>query len=537
MGKTKKSAFAINILFPCLLLSGLVGILTGTLVFFFKIAASFLIDCCLDLYAFLRKNLAYIPLLYIGLFCMAMITHFITKSCKCAKGGGIPTAVGILRGLITFKWLKNLIGTVFSAFASYISGLSLGEEGQCVQIGTCVGKGVSKLTGNKEKAWDRYIMTGGASSGFAVATGAPVSGIFFALEEAHKRFSPMIVMVALSSISFGYATSTFLGNIIAISGHTIDISQISISNLPLNYIWIPILIGIIVGFFSSGVTEFFKVLNHLWGNFSKIPQFVKIIIVFFLSGTIGLIIPSSLGGGIGLINALINREVVLWIIIILLFVKVFLSLFSNTTGVTGGMFIPTLCHGCLLGALIAELFIFMGIDSSFYLPIIIITMSSYLASVQRVPITALVFSMEAFNGFSNILNISIAVFLSYMIIEIFNITSLNDISLEEKLKIENKNRIKIFSEVKLIVQDGAFAVGKMVRDVFWPANCQVLSVIFNNEARATEDGDKHIHEGDTLHILYQKFDDKMDETDDILCSIVGQQEIKDLRKHSEKIAV
>ena len=53
-------------------------------------------------------------------------------------------------------------------------------------------------------------MTGGAAAGFAVATGAPATGMIFALEEVHKRFSPMILMVAMSSVVFAAATSEVL---------------------------------------------------------------------------------------------------------------------------------------------------------------------------------------------------------------------------------------------------------------------------------------------------------------------------------------
>ena len=47
-------------------------------------------------------------------------------------------------------------------------------------IGTSLGRGVSRI-GKKNKAWDRYIMTSGACSGFTVATSSPISGIFFFL--------------------------------------------------------------------------------------------------------------------------------------------------------------------------------------------------------------------------------------------------------------------------------------------------------------------------------------------------------------------
>ena len=68
---------------------------------------------------------------------------------------------------------------------SFLMGVPLGNEGPSVQIGTAVGRGTTRIALRKRFAWDRYSMTGGACAGFAVATGAPISGILFAVEEAH----------------------------------------------------------------------------------------------------------------------------------------------------------------------------------------------------------------------------------------------------------------------------------------------------------------------------------------------------------------
>ena len=528
MNKTKFSNFLLNILFPCFVLSGIVGIISGTVVFFFKYIAHLLSNQSMDIYFFVKENLIYVPLVLLLLSVFAIISYHIVRLCKCAKGGGIPTAVGILRGQITFKWFPNLIGTIISAFISYFSGLSLGEEGQSVQIGTCIGEGVSKITGKKQKAWHRYVMTGGAASGFAVATGAPVSGVFFALEEAHKRLSPMIIMVTLSSVFFSYFTSKLWSFITGISPSNILLDTSNIT-LPLKDIWIVLIIGIIVGFFACGVTKVFKLMNHYWSEkFYKCPLYVKFIIAFLISGIIGIIIPYSIGGGMQLINLAIQRKVIFTSLLLLLFVKTLLALFLNNTGVTGGMFIPTLCQGTLLGAILAEIFIKLGISSEYYLIIVMISMISYLASIQRVPMTAIIFSMELFGSVNNILFVILGVFLSFMIIEMFNNRSLNDISLEQRLKVDNKDRVKVFKETTMVVQSNSFAIGKTIRDIFWPTDCQVLSLIYNTKQAAIKDGEKHIHEGDLVKLRYARYLDDKDETLATLKSILGNQEMNEM---------
>ena len=65
----------------------------------------------------------------------------------------------------------------FGSVTSFLIGVPLGNEGPSVLMGTAVGKGCTDTLAKKHPAWSRYSMTGGACAGFAVATGAPISGI------------------------------------------------------------------------------------------------------------------------------------------------------------------------------------------------------------------------------------------------------------------------------------------------------------------------------------------------------------------------
>lgn len=56
MNKTKFSNFLLNILFPCFILSGIVGIISGTVVFFFKCLAHLLSNQSMDIYFFVKRK-------------------------------------------------------------------------------------------------------------------------------------------------------------------------------------------------------------------------------------------------------------------------------------------------------------------------------------------------------------------------------------------------------------------------------------------------------------------------------------------------
>ena len=131
-------------------------------------------------------------------------------------------------------------------------------------------------------------------------------------------------MVTLSSVFFSFFTSKVWSYLTGITNSKIllDVSNIT---LPLKNIWVVIIIGIIVGFFSCGVTKVFKIINKYWiEKFNKCPLYVKFIIAFLISGIIGIIIPYSIGGGMQLINLAVERKVVLYLLIILLLLGILL---------------------------------------------------------------------------------------------------------------------------------------------------------------------------------------------------------------------
>ncbi|MBO5126537.1 MAG: chloride channel protein, partial [Clostridia bacterium] len=168
-----------NILLPCLLFSGIAGAGTGVLIFLFKLCAGAVIDLSGDLYASVRETPAFLPLLIGGAALLGLAASVILRKIPDCRGGGIPTAIAIVKGLIPFHWVKSIVFVFTSAMLTYLCGVPLGNEGPSVQMGTAVGRGIVR----KYPAWNRYIMTGGACAGFAAATGSPLTGILFAFEE------------------------------------------------------------------------------------------------------------------------------------------------------------------------------------------------------------------------------------------------------------------------------------------------------------------------------------------------------------------
>ena len=185
----------------------LTGVCAGTLLTFFNILAHKGEEISRDVYAYVRANPAFIPLLLLALLVTAFLLGVALRISTIAKGCGIPQAEGATRGVVRFRWWSDATTMFAASLLSIFMGLSIGAEGPSVLIGACVGDGVASCTHRNEMI-KRYQITGGACTGLAVASNAPLTGIVFAFEEAHKRFTPEVFICSFTSVIFGVLMRT-----------------------------------------------------------------------------------------------------------------------------------------------------------------------------------------------------------------------------------------------------------------------------------------------------------------------------------------
>ena len=179
-----------NLFVPCLIFSAITGFFTAIITTVFKLLAEYVIHLSTSAYAAVREDPIWLPILVAAAAALGLAAALILSISHSCRGGGIPTSVAAIRGIFSFKWVGAILLLPISALLTFLAGLPLGTEGPCVQMGTAVGDGViSHIGGKKHKGWRRYIMTGGASAGFSIATASPISAIMFSIEELHKRFS------------------------------------------------------------------------------------------------------------------------------------------------------------------------------------------------------------------------------------------------------------------------------------------------------------------------------------------------------------
>lgn len=505
-----------NFLLPCLLFSTAAGIGAGVLIFLFKLCASYVASLSVSIYAVVRARPAFLPLLIGGAATLGLAASLLLKKVPECRGGGIPTAIAILRGLIRFHWLKSVVSVFFSAMLTYLCGVPLGNEGPSVQMGTAVGRGVVL----RYPAWNRYIMTGGACAGFAAATGAPLTGIFFAFEEAHRRFSPILFLVASIASLTG---SVVMKGLCALADVEYSLFHLEAQTvLPMKYFWTAPIVGVLVGLCAAVFTGAYqKIRRFVKKNLKGVPFPLKITLIFVLVAVIGFFSDACVGSGHSLVEDLIESGEAPLRLLIVFCVRAVLLLLANNVGVTGGLFVPTLAFGAILGSLCGQTLVTTGLlPAEYYGVMVVIGVVSFLGASSRTPLMALTFALEALGGLPNLLPIAISVAAAFLIIETLGAPSFTDTIIESKTEAARGGKSAQVVDLRLTVAPGSFVVGKEIRDILWPPTCMILSVLKPEQDKTG--GEVGVAAGDVLHVHYQTYDPER--TIDDLEALVGAQE-------------
>ena len=504
---------------PCVTYGVICGAVTGGFLFLFKLAAKWVESLSRTVYAMAKGSLLGTGLVFLGLLLLALGAVLLHKWAPEARGGGIPRSEGVLRGVLRFRWLRTLVGTFFGSLASFLAGLPLGSEGPAVLMGTSIGCACGKLSKN-QAAWSRYIMTGGAGAGFAVATGAPFSGILFALEEVHKRFTPMLVlMVSVSALSATYVNRLLC----AALGMTPGLFEFEpLTHFDLDQVGYLLMLGVLValavGAFDVCSTFYGRLMQRLEKAFRG-P--LKLVAVFLLTGVLGFVYADALYSGHGIIEEVAGARQPVTVLVLLLLARLLMMLVLTESGATGGTFIPTLAIGAVVSALVGKLFLAMGLPGENYATIVLLGMCAFLGGTLRAPLTASVLFLELTAQFEDFFCVALVVFTVNVITELLNQTSFFDRMLEKMEHAQKNGRTSVTACFEMKVSQGAFVVGKTVRDVLWPASAVVLGVTRANMTRQymAKDGERKLYVGDTVVVRVSFYDEE--EVKGLLAALVG----------------
>jgi H+/Cl- antiporter ClcA len=433
MKKENYKDYVQRIVFPCVLYAIVVGIVVGIVVFFFKFVAVSISEFSVEIYSFIREHLIYVPiflivLIFLGL-ALASLQYLVPES----SGGGIPRSEGIARDLLVIKPIRISISTIIGSCITFLAGLPLGNEGPSIIIGTSLGVKFNEIFKTRGHSWRQPVVSSGVSSAFAVVTGLPFTGIVFSFEEVFEKYSWTLILAS----SIGVIIATIIDNLLSqlLNFKYTLINFTNIVDLKLSLIWIPVVIGLVSGLIAIAFFYLIKFFMHVYGNKLKFKSKKSLIfaLLFLLTGIFGLLLSETIGSGHDLINVLLKKEnLMFYILAILIIYKIITISLCVSSGVTGGIFVPILTIGALIGAVLAKILIYFGLPDMYYQTIIALSICAFLGSSLHCPMTAVIFVMEITKiAFVSTVFSLVSVFVALFLVAIFNVPSINQLILDQ----------------------------------------------------------------------------------------------------------
>lgn len=438
-----------------------------------------------------------VTFLFLGLILTALLVTFCVKREPHISGSGIPQVEGIITRRIETDWKKILFYKFIGGLLTLGVGLSVGREGPSVQMGAAVGEGVSKF--NQKMDYEhKYLITAGAAAGLAAAFNAPMAGLMFALEEVHKNFSPIVLVSAMvSAVTADVVSKLFMGVDLVLRFDILNF-------MPLKYYWALILLGILLGISSFIFNHGLLLTKHLYQKLPG-PLALKIMIPFLAAGLIGLTVPALLGGGHSLIMSLTSMNAGLLLVFTLLTIKYLFTFVSFGSGVPGGIFLPLLALGALLGNFFGLFCIsYLGVPPEYLQSFIVLAMAGHFAAIVKAPITGIILIFEMTGSFEQLLPLTVVVFTALITSDRLSVPPVYDMLLRDILKVQNKGKVKAYKGqdkkktlLELPVHLGSQAEGKLLSQVPWPENCLVVA-IYRGADEIIPRGNTMILEGDMM---------------------------------------
>ncbi len=506
------------------IVGGLTGAFAGVVVTLYNVLVELCEEFSRGYYHFFRTHPAFLPLLFLALFLGAIVIGGVLRVLPILRGSGFPQTEGATKGLIRFKWYNVLTGMFASSLFVVFMGLSAGSEGPSLMIGGACGYGVSDVL-RRNPIVRRYQITGGACAGLAVALNAPLTGMVFAYEEAHKRFTPEVFVCSFSSVVVAVVVRNLLRPAVGMGKAAPFLAGFSFPVDPgLFFCLYALLASLIVSL--AGVAFYFLLLR-VRRVFKKLRFFFglgKYTIPFLLAGAAGLITVHVMGGGVEFIRGLTGNADTMsvfgapfWASLLIIVIVKFLVTVANTgADLPCCSSVPMMAMGAGIGALLRLVFVKIGMDPSaeYGNLLVALSMITFFTTVVKAPMTGIIMTVEMTWSFSFLLPAVLCVAVGYLVGSLFHTEPLYEKLLDEIVEEQERGKEKLLVRVR--VEEAA--AGKYVRDILWPYTALVTGIARGGE-RVVPKGATQLLFGDILTVEGEPEDRK--EYLFVLSSLVG----------------
>ncbi len=381
----------------------LTGVCSGVLAVFFHKSVAFISNLASTNKPFTTE--AFI----IGGILIGISGYITTRFFPGTSGSGIPIvrlSIAVRHGELP---LKETAAKFLTSLLSLSSGVPLGREGPTVAITSGVGSYFATafhLSKKKVKA----LVAVGAAGGIAAAFNTPIAAVVFTLEEIVGDLNAkMLGSIVIASVVAAVTASLLHGN------HP-TLVQVNYLHGDIQELFFFILVGISASILGPSWMKFTLWIRKFSYKAFRGHRLSFIMFSFILVGLASWVSPEVLGGGTSVINNTLLSSMTFWESLALLFIaKFFLTGIVYSTGVSGGLFMPTLLLGATLGSGIAVgLNLLLELDLNVQ-AFALVGMGSFFATVIRAPFTSIIMIFELTRNYDIIVPLMIANILAYAI--------------------------------------------------------------------------------------------------------------------------
>jgi CIC family chloride channel protein len=284
--------------------------------------------------------------------------------------------------------LRPFVARTMAAVATLGSGGSLGLEGPSLYGGATLGDNIQRRLPRPFRGTDqRTLLVAGAAAGVAAIFKAPATGAIFALEVPFRdELARRMLLPALVSSASGYLVFVTLTDTSAIF-RIVEVPLFSLRDL-----FGAVLLGATCAVGARGFAKAMRIAK----GFSLRPMGIRLVVASL--GLLGLFVLTraltgenlSVGTGYEVITQwLADPELSVWLIFAVFLIRCLASAFTMAGGGVGGVFVPLVVGGALVGRGVGEI---VNPDrSTLY---VLLGVAAFLGAGYRVPIAAIMFVAE-----------------------------------------------------------------------------------------------------------------------------------------------
>jgi chloride channel protein, CIC family len=298
-----------------------------------------------------------------------------------AQGDGLDAALNTYHNQGARVNGREVAARTVAGAIAIAGGVPLGREGPLSSLATGIGVAFGSVAQLSE-ADRRLVFVAAMAAGLGIVLRAPLAGAVLAVEILYRRFEfeiEALTPAVLSSVVAFAIYGAFRG-----FGPLFDLPVLA--GQPPQLLPAFFVLGLLEAAAAFGFVAAFKGLTRAW-TLSKIPMVYRLAIAGLVVGLIGLLNPGVLGDGLGWSQLAMSGFLPISSMLALMIWRAFAVLFVGSVGSPGGLIVPSLGIGGLIGNLYALGLGALGIvlePAAFTLT----GMAAFLAGTFNVPLAA-----------------------------------------------------------------------------------------------------------------------------------------------------